>query len=124
LTGGLYPWLRGEQSLTISPSEVAYHNQRGEQSLTWQEVLRVQQDQYNLYFLLTRKGLLAQSLPGELAWLAYKSRNYLALNQVYIIPKRAFAQPLEAERFLDLATSFWGNAHPAPSAISDSRLAS
>ena len=112
LSSGVYPWLRGEQLLTISPSGVSYRNRRGEQSLTWQEVEGIRQDQYNLYLLLTRKGLLAQAMPGELTWLLYRSRNYLALNQVYIIPKRAFAQPLEAGTFFDLASSFWGNAHP------------
>lgn len=62
---GLYPKMRGEQVLTMSPSRLTYHNQCGEQALTWGEVLRVQQDQHGLYFLLTYQGLLALALPGE-----------------------------------------------------------
>lgn len=107
---GLYPKMRGEQVLTMSPSRLTYHNQCGEQALTWGEVLRVQQDQHGLYFLLTYQGLLALALPGEATSLYHPIFDHLGLRRVYILPKRAFAQPLEAASFLDAALAFWGNA--------------
>jgi hypothetical protein len=107
---GLSSKMRGEHVLTISPGGLTYHNQCGEQALTWGEVLCIQQDQQSLYFLLRRQGLLALALPGEANAFTRPILDHLGLQRVYIVPKRAFAQPLEAASFLDAAIAFWGNA--------------
>jgi hypothetical protein len=98
--------LNGAQALMMTPSGIWYRTtQSKEQSVPWQNVQAIEQDAHNLYFFLSIRGPLARM---------YGARDYLLLSKVCLIPKRAFANPLDAGTFFDAATSLWGNARSSP----------
>lgn len=106
MRAAIEPSLRGEHHLLLSPAGIFYRSWRGELFIPWQQVRTIEQDAYNLYFLLTSAGPLAGSIWGG-------SRVPLFLKRVCIVPKWAFANPLDVGTFFDAATAFRGGAAPA-----------
>ena len=88
-----------------------YRGGQGEEAIPWQQVKAIEQDAYNLYFLLAANGPLARRFTSS-----YRNMKgvRLFLNRVCIAPKQAFADPLQAATFFDLATTFRGNAGLLP----------
>ena len=94
--------------MRLSPPGFFYRSWRGEHFLPWQQVQGIEQDAYNLYFLLKSTGPLA----GDSSW--FLNRTPLFLDRVCLVPRAAFGNPLSADAFGEAATALRGNAHLLP----------
>jgi hypothetical protein len=105
MRASMEPALRGGHRLLLGPAGIVYQSWRGELFLPWQQVRAIEQDTYNLYFLLRITGPLAGSI--------WRSRTPLFLKRVCIVPRWSFANPLDAGTFFDTAMALWAGAAPA-----------
>jgi hypothetical protein len=95
--------LQGEHRLLPDPVGCFYRSWRGDLWIPWYNVTAIEQDEHSLYLILSGAGPLYQYGIG-------KRLTKFCLDWVCIIPKRFFANPLEAEIFLDQARTLRENA--------------
>ncbi len=77
---------RGSQIITISSHGVQQQNEMSDSTSSWRAFKAINQDKYNLYFIIDNPG---------------------SIMMAYVIPRRVFATPQEAESFLQLARGYW-----------------
>jgi hypothetical protein len=77
---------RGMNIVSISSEGIRQRHEMGDSTTSWRAFKAIREDKYNFYFLLDSPGLAMMA---------------------FLIPKRAFASPKEAESFIGQARGYW-----------------
>lgn len=84
----LYLAKEGEHIITITPESFRERTLISDTVCSWKAFRTITADKYNLYFFLD-----------------------FPLARAYVIPRRAFASPEDADTFLGWAKSYWAHGH-------------